>query len=245
MTKDFSLVIPAYNEGDRLEVFLKELVLQMKGSHLSGEIIVVDDGSLEKDRNAYQRMIQDINSSDVRLVSLDKNSGKGYAIRHGFHLADARWVGFADADGAICAEEVFRLLSFALHSSGFSGVFGARILMLGYQIQRSLLRHLFGRVFVTCVTCILGIPVYDPQCGCKFFLKKDIVDFLPFCQEKGYLLDLELIAFGLGKKLKFLEIPINWNDVKGSKVRLFSDGIGMLKDLWRIKKRADRLKTIQ
>ncbi|HPN88067.1 MAG TPA: glycosyltransferase [Candidatus Omnitrophota bacterium] len=242
MSKDFSIIIPCYNEGDRLKPFLVDLIHQMKDFKFFGEIILVDDGSAKKDKEIYAQVIEDINSPNIKLIHLNSNQGKGSAVRHGFELAEGRWIGFVDADGATNAKEVFRLLFLALQSSHLSGVFASRILMFGYHVHRSTLRHLTGRIFVTLVDKILHIPVYDSQCGCKFFKRNDIMFFLPVCQEKGFLFDLEIIAFGYYRGLKFLEVPVDWTDIKGSKVNVVIDSIKMFLGLWRIKKRI-KIKT--
>jgi hypothetical protein len=125
----------------------------------------------------------------------------------------------------------------ALASQGLSGIFGSRVYMLGYKIDRKVSRHLMGRFFVTLTHFLLGYVAYDSQCGCKFFRKSDISPLLSLCAEKGYLLDIELIALGLRRGLHFLEVPIHWKDIPGSKVSVIKDGIKMLLGLWRIRRR--------
>jgi glycosyltransferase involved in cell wall biosynthesis len=235
--KDFSIVIPAYNEGERLPDFLKALVREVSKLPFSGEVIIVDDGSRPEHRAQYQQAIDKLNTPLVRLITTTHNQGKGAAIRRGFSESTASWVGFADADGATPASEVARLLGMALSSQGLSGIFGSRVYMLGYKIDRKVSRHLMGRVFVTLTHFLLGYVAYDSQCGCKFFRRRDITPLLSLCAEKGYLLDIELIALGLRRGLHFLEVPIRWTDIPGSKVSVIKDGIGMFLGLWRIRRR--------
>ena len=70
----------------------------------------------------------------------------------------------------------------------------------------------------------------------KFFKKESIKSYLAFCRETGYLLDIELLAFGLYKQLKFIEIPVNWQDRSGSKVNVLKDGIKMAAGILRVRK---------
>ena len=235
--KDFSIVIPAFNEGERLPGFLKALAQALPGLPVSGEVIVVDDGSLPEHRAQYQRAIDELHTPQIRLITLAQNQGKGAAIRTGFSDAGGAWIGFADADGATPASEVARLLGIAHSSPGLSGVFGSRVYMLGYRIDRQVSRHLVGRVFVTLTHSLLGHVGYDSQCGCKFFRKSDLAALLPLCAENGYLLDIELIVLGLRKGMRFLEVPIHWTDVPGSKVSVIKDGLRMFLGLWRIRRR--------
>lgn len=232
---NFSLIIPAFNEGQRLPAFLKDLSKELTGSSLKGEILVVDDGSRPSDVKIYQELISSLPHQHIKYLRLDPNQGKGAAIKHGFKQALGTWVGFADADGSTSASEVFRLAHIAAGSS-FDGIFGSRIKMLGYHIERKLIRHLTGRIFITCVSCVLHVPVYDSQCGCKFFRKNKVIGFIDRCKEKGFLLDLELIVLGMKNHLKYIEVPIHWKEVPGSKVNILTDGIKMFWGILRIRK---------
>jgi dolichyl-phosphate beta-glucosyltransferase len=242
---DFSIIIPAYDEGERLPVYLKALAESLASLPFSGEIIVVDDGSRPEHHAQYQQVINEINSPRVRLITSTQNQGKGAAIRRGFSEAAGAWVGYADADGATPAFEVSRLLEMAFASQGLSGIFGSRVYMLGYKIDRKVARHLVGRVFVTVTHFLLGYVAYDSQCGCKLFRKSDIAPLLPLCAENGYLLDIELIALGLRRGLHFLEVPIHWTDIPGSKVSVIKDGFRMLLGLWRIRRRLSTLTSVK
>ncbi len=232
---NFSIIIPAYNEGHRLPAFLNDLFKELKNCHLTGEILIVDDGSRLSDVEVYKKLITSINHPHIKYLRLDPNQGKGAAIKHGFKKALGEWIGFADADGSTCASEVFRLAHMAAESS-LDGIFGSRVKMLGYHIERKLIRHLVGRVFTTFVSCILDVSVYDSQCGCKFFRRNKIINFIDTCKERGYLLDLELIVLGLKNNLRFLEVPIDWKEVAGSKVNILLDGIKMFLGILRIRK---------
>jgi dolichyl-phosphate beta-glucosyltransferase len=242
--KDFSIIIPAYNEGERLPAFLKELVRELAAEPLFGEIIIVDDGGLPAHHARYQKTIAELNNPQIRLLTAIKNRGKGAAIRHGFSEAMGAWVGFADADGATPAYEVVRLLKLAIFSKDLSGVFGSRVHMLGYRIDRKVSRHYIGRVFVTLSQILLGYIAYDSQCGCKLFRRQDLAPLLPLCGENGFLLDVELIALGNRKGLRFLEVPIHWTDIPGSKVSVIRDGIRMFLGLWRIRRRQRALNLL-
>jgi len=232
---NFSIIIPAFNEGHRLPAFLKDLSKELTASRWKGEIIVVDDGSRLSDVKIYQELISSLPHPQIKYVRLDPNQGKGAAIKHGFKQALGEWVGFADADGSTSASEVLRLAQIATESS-VDGVFGSRVKMLGYHIERKLIRHVTGRIFITWVSCILHVSVYDSQCGCKFFRKNKVMGFIDRCKEKGFLLDLELIVLGLKNNLKYIEVPIHWKEIPGSKVNILTDGIKMFWEILRIKR---------
>jgi len=241
---DFSIVIPALNEKTRLPPFLLALAKKLQEEPLNAEIIVVDDGGREGDYQAYLKTASSINNLPVKIVRHDKNQGKGAAIQTGFRNASGNWIGFVDADGSTSPQEIVRVIKTALSSPDSDGLFASRILMLGYNVDRRLIRHLSGRIFTTLAWIFLDIPVYDSQCGCKFFKKDKILPFLRLCQEQGYLLDLELIAIGYLSKLNFLEVPINWRHIPGSKVNLLSDSLKMALGILKIRSRLKKLKLL-
>lgn len=241
---DFSIIIPAFNEKNRLPPFLSDLAENLKEAPLSAEILVVDDGSREEDYQAYLKTASLISNPPVKVIRHDKNQGKGAATQTGFKNASGNWVGLVDADGSTGPREILRLIKTTLSSPDYDGIFGSRIVMLGYNVDRRFIRHLTGRIFTTLAWLFLGIPVYDSQCGCKFFKKNKILPFLHLCQEQGYLLDLELIAIGYLSKLNFLEIPINWRHIPGSKVNLFTDSLKMALGVLKIRGRLKKLKLL-
>ncbi len=236
-TLSVSIVIPAFNEKERLPSFFSSLLQQIQALKLRAELIIVDDGSREDHAAAYQQLIRSTQTIPVHLLSHHVNLGKGAAIKTGFQYSNTPWIGFADADGSTSAEEVVRLALLAVNSTDLDGVFGARILMLGREVVRKQYRHVLGRVFTTLLDLQLRIPVYDSQCGCKFFRRATIFPLLELCKEQGWLFDAEIIALGYFKHLHFLEVPISWRDVPGTKVRVLRDGIRMAIGLWRIRRR--------
>ena len=230
---DVSIVIPAHNEKRRLPPFLLELASEIRRSDISVEIIIVDDGSSEEHYDEYLSCINTIKIVPIQIIRHRKNRGKGAAIRTGFNNAKGMWIGFVDADGAVSPKEIMRVLEFALESKEVEGICASRIRMLGHKIERSLLRHMSGRIFATFVGIFLGIPIYDSQCGCKFFKAAEIAPYLEYCKETGYLLDIELIMICYCRKLNIIEFPVDWTDKAGGKVNLFRDGIGMTMRLFR------------
>jgi len=243
-----SLIIPAYNEKDRLPVYFHSLIAVLKQLPCKAEVLIVDDRSRFADQEVYRSLANE-EKDWVKVLSFEENRGKGAAIKAGFQQAQGEWVGFVDADGATSAEEVFRLINVAIHSPRDGGrrlgdtkldaVFGSRIKLLGRAISRSPVRHATGRIFATLTARLFNIPVYDSQCGCKFFWKKSFIPVFEESTETGWLIDVELIALAYRKGLKMLEVPVSWHDVSGSKINLFSDGITMITGLFRL---AQRLK---
>ena len=164
------LVIPCLNESGRIEPFLASLKEALQGdSEL--RVLVVDDGSSKQE----QRQLSDIVEkhrvgwgSLCSLHCLEVNRGKGGAVYAGWATAvDEQLLGFVDADGSCDAQSVKLLIDTARRQSAPCALFGSRVKMLGNQIERTWKRHLIGRFFAILVGSLLGIPVYDSQCGLK------------------------------------------------------------------------------
>jgi hypothetical protein len=140
-------------------------------------------------------------------------------------------VGFWDADLATPLEAIDRLREVLTERPGIEIVFGSRVAMLGRRIQRRPIRHYAGRAFATVVSIVLGLPVYDTQCGAKVFRCTPVLPTLfeePFLSR--WVFDVELIARRIRAEQHdqlpptagaIFEFPLEkWTDVPGSKLRL-------------------------
>lgn len=239
-----TIVIPCYNEADRLKVS------EFRG-HLAQcpdvTLLFVDDGSTD----STLRVLQDLQNEVPRQISvlhLERNSGKGEAVRKGLLHAignGATCVGFWDADLATPLSAIADLQAVLLSDPEVDVVLGSRVKLLGRNIERQAARHYLGRAFATCAALVLGLEVYDTQCGAKLFrVTSDLEPVLaqPFCSR--WIFDVELIARFLklrrgdaDAKSKIYEFPLySWRDVPGSKVRL-RDFFRSAIDLYKIRKR--------
>ena len=239
-------VIPAYNEGDRLFTFLQDwAAAAVRHTSISVTGVVVDDGSREADAARHQHAVETANRTladgtchQLRFLRTPENHGKGASIRRGWHEAggDADWLGFVDADGALPAREFWRLAS-ALPDAGADVVCGSRIKMAGRTIERSLFRHLQGRVFATVVDHLFHFGMYDTQCGLKFFRASLARPMLPTLQETRWLLDVELLARAQGAGARCLEMPVDCFQRGGSSLVVGIDSVRMFVRLVRLERR--------
>ena len=110
---------------------------------------------------------------------------------------------------------------------------------MGRSIQRSLLRHLTGRVFATLVSEIGGIPAYDTQCGFKILKVEAYQKIMPYLKTHGFAFDVELALWMNRGGMKIIEFPIDWHDVPGSKVSLIRDPIRMALQVLQIRGRVN------
>ncbi|HVU01461.1 MAG TPA: glycosyltransferase [Polyangiaceae bacterium] len=229
---DAVLVVPCYNEARRFDA---RAFLGLSRS-ADTALLLVDDGSTDD----TSRILSDLAREEPEAIStlrLPKNLGKGEAVRIGLQRAleaRASVVGYADADLSTPPEELANLLAVA-RSGRADAVLGSRISFLGAEIHRARSRHYFGRAFATAASLVLGIPVYDTQCGAKFFratpsLRASLEE--PF--HGAWVFDVEL----LGRLLigapgvpavpleRFVEVPLRrWTDVPGGTL----DGLDLVR----------------
>jgi glycosyltransferase involved in cell wall biosynthesis len=247
MAERLSIVIPAYNEGARLPKYLDALrAAALEAPELSVEFIVSDDGSaashaaLEREAvDAAQAAMRQAGLAHAfRFLAAERNGGKGEAVRRGWASAapEATWLGFLDADGAISAGEFFRVTR-QLSTLRAELVAASRIKMAGHHIERSYFRHLQGRVFATFVARCFELDFYDTQCGFKWLKAERLRPLIPELSERGFLIDLELIVKMRGAGARCVEVPIDWVDVAGSRVRFGIDPLKMFVGAWRLRER--------
>lgn len=220
------VVVPCFDEEKRLDR-ARFLALAKEAPF---DLLFVNDGSRDKTKEMLEDLA-DANPEKIRVLSLDKNGGKGEAVRIGMLEALAKGapvVGYADADLSTPPAELMRLLE-ETERSRASVVLGARVLLIGRRIERKRMRHALGRVFATIAEFILETPFYDTQCGAKFFRNSEALRVAlanPFSSRWAF--DVELLGRLLvgnaetpGIPLsQFLEVPLReWVDIGGSKLR--------------------------
>ena len=237
---DVCLVIPCYNEEHRLRC--AELIAFLD-SHAGISLCLVDDGSSDGTLQVLEA-VQAQRPGRVLVVPVSPNGGKAEAVRAGVRHAAAHgdwpYIGYWDADLSTPLSEVDRLLA-ALHDDPSCRLaMGSRVKRLGSRIDRRITRHVLGRIFAACATAILGISVYDSQCGAKLF-RRDTVDiFFGRRFLTRWLFDLEMLvrlrnAVGAAAMDTACEVPLGrWTEVGGSKLRM-REMLGVPIELLRIR----------
>jgi dolichyl-phosphate beta-glucosyltransferase len=232
MAPDLSVVIPAYNEELRLERTVRDAVQYFRSSQRSFELIVVDDGSRDETSGLVRRLSDEL--SEVRLIRLAANHGKGYAVRSGVVNSLGRLVLFADADGATPFAEIARLE--AALEAGADVAIGSRALHAqGVRVKAKLYRHLIGRTFHWLVESLTVKDVKDTQCGFKLFRATVAHDLFSRMRMNGFSFDVEVLVMAKRRGYRIAEVPVNWTHQPGSKVRLTVDSLHMAADLVRIR----------
>jgi dolichyl-phosphate beta-glucosyltransferase len=230
-----SIVIPAFNEEQRLPATLDRIAAYAERCPISvAEILVVDDGSRDGTATLVERR-----GGIVRLVRNPGNRGKGYAVRNGMLAAAGDWILSTDADLSAPIEEVEKLVVAARRENAVVAIGSRALDRKLVKVHQPLMREVSGRAFNMAMRLITGLPFRDTQCGFKLFRKDAAENIFSRQIEEGFSFDVEdlLIARALG--LRAIEVPVEWSNVEGTKVSLMQ-GMKSFADLVRIRGRSVR-----
>jgi dolichyl-phosphate beta-glucosyltransferase len=234
-----SVVIPAYNERRRISSFLASVRAHLTSEFGTAyEVIIVDDGSTDGQREVIERRFCEW--PQLRYIRLERNSGKGEAVRTGMLAARGSLVIFADADGATPISDELQLRRAILH--GADGAVGSRRLpVIGPHVHRPLSRFALSVVFASLARLILGIHISDTQCGFKMFRRSAGIALFQLSTMRGFSFDVEVLYLASRLRLRIEEVGVHWREVPGSKVSLIRDSSRMLHDLLRMRRHVDRV----
>ncbi len=231
----WSVVIPAYNEAERLPAYLEQIVAYFDGRDEPYEVVVVDDGSA--DETGVRARELGLRHPAVKLHTHARNRGKGWAVRAGMLRAQGALRLMADADGATRIAEVERLE--AAIDAGADVAIGSRALR-DAAVIRQVRRHrqLAGGVFNLAVRGLGLSGVADTQCGFKLFRADVAEDLFAVLGTHGLAFDVELLLRAQRRGYRVAEVPVSWTDQPGSKVGVLGDGLKMLGEIlvarWRL-----------
>jgi dolichyl-phosphate beta-glucosyltransferase len=226
MPETLSIVIPAYNEQDRLGTTLGSIAAAWQGAMkdlLLSQVIVSDDGSNDSTVAIAEGWKTQL---PMHIVRLPHNKGKGAAVRAGMQQVTGDLALIYDADGAAPITEVNKLFA-EMKTRKADIAIGSRVLEEG----RSLVtmhwhRRVIGRVYHFLGSALVP-GIQDTACGCKLF-KADVAKKLFSLQRiNRFAFDIEVLALALRLRYKIVEVPLAWTAVPESKVRIVRDGIEM------------------
>ncbi|KAL0027389.1 hypothetical protein WJX79_007641 [Trebouxia sp. C0005] len=243
-TKSLSVVIPAYNEEDRLPVTLEDLTGYLshrrdtKDANFTYEIIIVDDGSRDNTSGIAFDYVRKYSFEAVRVIRLSRNMGKGGAVKAGMMIARGRQLLMADADGATRISDLAKLEA-VMHNvtdpggaqstrafqqqSELGMVIGSRAHMQQAAVnKRAWHRNLLMRGFHLLVMMVIGDKVKDTQCGFKLFTRRAARSLYKNQRIKRWCFDVELIYLAQELHIPVREVDVEWREVPGSKIRVTS-----------------------
>lgn len=238
---DLSIVVPAYNEQDRLPVMLKETTEYFEKESLvkyNYEIIVINDGSKDKTTQValdFQKSNPNIN---LKVIEYDFNKGKGGAIRIGMLTAVGNYLLMADADAATDIHDfkkVFDELK-KIENNGLAIAAGSRNHLVKDVVTK---RKFYRNILMYCsnfvVNKICGVKLRDTQCGFKLFTKATSQLLFNALHLERWAFDVELFIMANYHKIPVCEVPVNWQDVEGSKLNVVTASLMMARDYLLVK----------
>jgi len=232
---EISVVIPAFNEEDRLPAFMESVANYLKKQFPnSHEVIVADDGSTDGTPMWLAEVMT--RNPAVRTVRLPENRGKGAAVRAGVLASKGEIVLFCDADGATPIEEERRLRQ-AIDDGADVAVGSRLVVSPEVEVHRDASRRLAGRMFAAAARWLLHPPVKDTQCGFKMFRGDVGRTIAAQAAEDGYLFDLEWLCLAKRSGFRIAEVAVNWREMPGSKLRAGRDGIKIIRSLFQLRRR--------
>lgn len=231
---DLTIVIPAYRESSKVAVDVEAASAFLKMYKLSGEIIVVDDGSPD-DTSAAARQLQS-RFGQLRVLSYSPNRGKGYALRQGMSEARGRHVMFADA--GLCVPYDNAMLGLTMLDLNMCDVAnGSRRMRGSVRRQQPAYRRLGSKVYSLVVHLFMGVPFYisDTQCGFKIY-RRDVANKLyGTAFTDGFMIDVEIIKRALDSGFRILEFPVLWSNDPDTRYDPVKGTMRNLRELIRIR----------
>lgn len=239
-----SVVIPAYNEQTCIADSLDAVLAFAKTYPALQEVIVVDDGSTDATASAVTaaqaRHVASGGSPALRLLRNPCNQGKGATVRNGVLAATGDIVLFTDADLSAPIAEAPRLIE-PIAAGDYDMVIGSRAIdraLIG--VRQSVFRENAGKVFNVLVRTITRMPIRDTQCGFKAFRRTAVLPIFQMQRIGGFAFDVELLYWAIKGGLRVHEVPVHWNHVAHTQVRLIRDSMRMLLDVLRLRLQAWR-----
>ncbi len=228
-----TIIIPAYNEADRLGAGLAEILRYLHAHTPDYELIIVDDGSTDDTAAMVARAIT--GEPRARLIRYPENRGKGHAVRTGVLASRGDPVLFMDADLSTPLEEIPRLVRLLAEADV---VIGSRGLPQAEIRQRPpVFRRLASAVFDQIKYTLVGLRRFrDTQCGFKGYRGPVARQLFALARVDRFMFDVEVLYLAEQAGLRIVEMPVAWADMPGSKVRFWEGVVNMFRDLWRIRR---------
>jgi dolichyl-phosphate beta-glucosyltransferase len=228
-----SIVVPAYNEADRILPTLARLIEWLDQDGRSAEILVVDDGSSDDTCGVVRSRAA--SDSRLRLLENGANRGKGYSVAHGVREAQGAWVLFSDADLSTPVEELLKLEA----GRGDAPIsIGSRALPdSDLKKRQPFYREMMGRSFNLLVQTLVFPGIQDTQCGFKLFRADVARDLFERRTIDGFAFDVEVLFLARKHGHTVIEIPVVWINDEASRVDPIRHSLRMFADIMKIRGR--------
>jgi dolichyl-phosphate beta-glucosyltransferase len=238
MTFSVSIIIPAFNESERLGDSLRQVINYIIQTNLNAEIITVDDGSSDNTNEIAQQIFGQFPQVSTKAIRYEKNRGKGFAVKTGLLACRGKIALFSDADLSTPIDELPKLVK-PIENGEYDVTFGSRALdrnLIGNR--QPWRREQGGKVFNLIVRTLTGLPFWDTQCGFKAFDMQKFRPLLDIMQIERFGFDVEFLYVANYRGLRLKEIPVRWDHCDGTKISVFRDSQRMFQEVREIRKNA-------
>jgi len=225
-----SIVIPAYNEEERLPDSLDQITDFVIQQDYSIEVIVVDDGSEDRTADIVRSFQKEISFISLLQVA---HGGKGHAVRAGMLKAEGKYLFLCDSDLSMPIEEITKFLPYML--DGYDLAIGSRQVEGAHRFDEPGYRHLMGLFFNRLVR-LLAVPgILDTQAGFKCFRSEAARPLFSQQTIKGWGFDVEILFIAQKYGLRIVEVPITWYYRDSSKLRPIRDAYNMFREVLKVR----------
>jgi dolichyl-phosphate beta-glucosyltransferase len=236
---DLSIVIPAFEESKKIGADVEAASEFLEDNHLTGEIIVVDDGSNDKTSEAAENAVEPLPMGiSLKVIRLQQHRGKGYAVRNGMKETSGEYVMFADSGCCVPYGNILRGLGM-LKSGACDIVHGSRKLRESrIQKPQGLYRQICSKIFHWFVIYVMKIPaeLTDTQCGFKIYRGDVARKLYSQCISDGFMFDVEIILRGQKQGCHIKELPVEWTCDRDSRLSPTRSAVRVLLELLTIKR---------
>ncbi len=230
-----SIIIPAYNEEDRIVTTLDNTLAYLSRQSYRSEIIVVSDGSLDHTGRVVNGYVAD-EKVGVKFMEYFPNRGKGYAVRYGMCKGRGDFIMFMDADYSVPIEAVEKGL--VLLENGYAAAIASRALPESSVVQhQNLFRELSAKLYTFIQNTYLGFNYPDTQCGFKIFSRQAALDLFARQKLDSVIFDPEILWLAKRQGYKVAQFPVDWTHMEDSRIQYDSlrKSLFVFQELFRIK----------
>jgi len=225
-----TIVLPAYNESERLPESLPKIIKFVERQDYSIEVLIVDDGSVDKTVEVVREFQKE--ASCISLLQVP-HGGKGHAVKAGMLQAKGEYLFLCDADLSMPIEEVNKFLPPVLDK--YDVAIASREIEGSQRHDEPAYRHLMGRVFNLIVRVLAVRGLHDTQAGFKCFRREVARQIFPHQTINGWGFDVEILFIAQSHGFQIIEVPINWYYRSESKIKPLQDTYNMLREILKVR----------
>jgi dolichyl-phosphate beta-glucosyltransferase len=233
---DISIIIPAYNEAAKIGRDVEEAASFLGKNRFDGEVIVVDDGSTDGTAAEAERA-NTPSAARKTVLRLERNSGKGGAVKRGILESRGKVVLYADSGTCIPYANALPVIQRIVAGDLDIGLASRRLPETVIRRNRPLRRRIISRVFHWAAVTVAGMPrwITDSQCGFKVYRGDVARELFAGLITQGFLFELEIILKALRRGLRVEEFPVEWTCDLDTRLRPSAQAGSVFKELLKVR----------